>query len=481
MKNNRSKNLIKKIQLFLIGVSCTVGYVFAENLPEHIQSALDKYNLPDSSISIYVEQIDNKDAVLDWRSDQLINPASTMKVITTYAGLDILGPDYTWNTNFYSESSVVDGIVDGKFYIKGYGDPLLINETLEEAVIAIRDKGIHTIADDLIIDNSYFDLGQSKLALYDDFSMSPYNALPDAANINFGTVEFNIITGKYSSRPNVVMNPQLPGYKMFSRMRLRGGKCGSSYLEPKIELVPHQGNMTVSFSGQYAKRCGNRSFYKVITTPDKLLFAAFKQLWQKHGGKLLGGYQYGVVPESAELIHSLVSEPLINQIAIMNKKSNNVMTRQLFLTLGAEKIGLPGTLDKSRQVIDSWLDKKGFTAENSFIDNGSGLSRKSVLSTKLLSDVLTDAAKHPQAQKFMESLAIAGVDGTMRNRFRNHPAQGRLFIKTGTLNGVRAIAGYVNSQSGNQYTVATIQQHPGIGNGRGQDIQNRILNWLYLR
>jgi len=260
---------------------------------------------------------------------------------------------------------------------------------------------------------------------------------------------------------------------------MRGGKCQGSYLKPKIELVPYQGNMTVSFSGRYAKRCGNRSFYKVITTPDKILFAAFKKLWLKHGGKLSGGYEHGIVPDEAKLIYSLISEPLIDQISVMNKKSNNVMTRQLFLTLGAEKIGSPGTLDKSREVISHWLNKKGFASEDSFIDNGSGLSRKSVLSTKLLSDVLTDAAKHPHGQKFMESLAIAGVDGTMRNRFRNHPAQGQLFIKTGTLNGVRAIAGYVNSQSGNQYTVATIQQHPGIGNGRGKAIQNAILDWAY--
>ena len=275
------------------------------------------------------------------------------------------------------------------------------------------------------------------------------------------------------------MNPPLPGYKLFSRMRMRGGKCRSRYRSPKIELVPHQGNMTVSFSGQYAKRCGNSSIYKVITTPDKLLYGAFKRLWQKHGGKFSGGFEHGVVPESAKLIHTLVSEPLINQIAIMNKKSNNVMTRQLFLTIGAEKIGAPGTLDKSREVISSWLNKKGFQTEDSFFDNGSGLSRKSVLSTKLLSDVLTDAANHLDGKEFIESLAIAGVDGTMRNRFRNHPAQGQIFIKTGTLNGVRAIAGYVNSQSGNQYTVATIQQHPGIGNGRGRAIQNAILDWAY--
>ncbi len=475
---NFLKKIIKNVWLLIIGTSCSINYTLAADLPENIKRALQKYNFPDSSISIYVEQTDNKNALLDWRSTQQINPASTMKVITTYAGLDLLGPDYAWNTNFYIDSPIIGGTIQDKFYIKGYGDPLLINETLEQAILAIREQGIHTFAGGIVIDNSYFDLEQ-KLALYDDFSMSSYNALPDAVNINFGTVEFNILTGKYSSRPNVQMNPPLPGYKLFSRMRMRGGKCRSHYRNPKIELVPYQGNMTVSFSGQYAKRCGNSSIYKVITTPDKLLFGAFKRLWQKHGGKFSGSFEHGVVPESAKLIHTLISEPLINQIAIMNKKSNNVMTRQLFLTIGAEKIGAPGTLYKSREVINSWLNKKGFQTEDSFFDNGSGLSRKSVLSTKLLSDVLTDAAKHPDGKEFMESLAIAGVDGTMRNRFRNHPAQGQIFIKTGTLNGVRAIAGYVNSQSGNQYTVATIQQHPGIGNGRGRAIQNAILDWAY--
>ncbi len=473
------KKVVHKLLHCLIAAVCSFNYVLAADLPDNIKQALEKYNFPDSSISIYVEHTDDKSALLDWRSDQQVNPASTMKVLTTYAGLDLLGSDYTWNTDFYIDSPIVGGTIQDEFYIKGHGDPLLINETLEQAVLAIREQGIHTLAGDLVIDNSYFDLEQSTLALYDDFSMSPYNALPDAANINFGTVEFNILTGKYSSRPDVRMNPPLPGYKLFSRLRMRGGNCRSRYRSPKIELVPYQGTVTISFAGQYAKRCGNSNIYKVITTADKLLYGAFKKLWQQHGGEFSGGYKYGVVPESAKLIYTLVSEPLINQISIMNKKSNNVMTRQLFLTLGAEKISSPGTLDKSRQVINSWLNKKGFDTKDSFFDNGSGLSRKSKLSTKLLSDVLTDAANHLQAKEFMESLAIAGVDGTMRNRFRNHPAQGQIFIKTGTLNGVRAIAGYVNSQSGKQYTVATIQQHPGIGNGRGKAIQNAILDWAY--
>ena len=176
------KKIINTLRLVILGASCFINYTLAADLPENIKQALQKYNFPDSSISIYVEQTDNKNALLDWRSNQQVNPASTMKVITTYAGLDLLGPDYTWNTNFYIDSPIIGGTIQDKFYIKGYGDPLLINETLEQAVLAIREQGIHTLAGGIVIDNSYFKLGQ-KLALYDDFSMSPYNALPDAANI----------------------------------------------------------------------------------------------------------------------------------------------------------------------------------------------------------------------------------------------------------------------------------------------------------
>lgn len=309
--------------------------------------------------------------------------------------------------------------------------------------------------------------------------LNAYQALPDAANINFGTVEFNIITAKYSSRPHVVMNPPLSGYKLFSRLRLRGGPCRKNYLEPKIELVPYQGITTVSFSGMYAKRCGIRSIYRVITGPDRLLHGAFMHYWKKHGGHFSGKYRYQAIPENAVLVHTHVSPGLGEQISIMNKNSNNVMTRQLFLTLGAEKHSIPGTLEKSRQVIQQWLKKKNIDFNKSFIDNGSGLSRKSVISTQLLSDILNDAAKHPDAKLFIDSLSIAGIDGTMRNRFRNHPAQGQLFVKTGTLNGVRAIAGYVNAKSGKKYSVASIHHHPGIGNGRGTAIQNLILDWAY--
>ena len=451
----------------------------ANDLPDIIKNALSKYNFPDNSISIHVERTDTDEEVINWRSDQQINPASTLKIITTYAGLDLLGPYFTWNTRFYIDAPIVDGHVDGNLYIKGSGDPLLINEAMEQAIQALLETGIKSISGDLIIDNSYFDTKQSGSKSVYGHLQNPYQALPDAANVNFGTTEFNIMTGKYSSRPQVSVNPPLLGHKLFSRLRLRGGKCKKHYLDPKIELVPYEGTTTISFSGQYAKQCGNRSIYRVITSPDRLLYSVFKYYWAKHNGRFSGKYQYGKIPQDAHLVHTHVSPTLGEQIAVMNKKSNNVMTRQLFLTLGAEKHSVPGTLEKSRLVIQQWLKEKNIDFSNSFIDNGSGLSRKSIITTKLLSDILIDAAKHPHAQLFMDSLSVAGIDGTMRNRFLNHPAKGQLFIKTGTLNGVRAIAGYVNSKSGNQFTVATIQHHGSIGNGRGKAVQNVILDWAY--
>ena len=459
-------------------MSCAAQSIASE-LPPTIKKALNKYNFPDSSISISVEQTDTDEQVLQWRSDQPINPASTLKIITTYAGLDLLGPDFTWDTKFYIDTAIVNGTVEGNIYIKGSGDPLFINETLEQAIQAIQQAGVNSISGDLVIDNSYFETDQAESKSVYGHLQNPYQALPDAANINFGTAEFNIITQKYSSRPKVSVNPPLLGYKLFSRLRLRGGKCRSSYLQPRIELVPYKGTTTISFSGQYARRCGNRSIYRVITDPGRLLHGAFTSHWKKNNGRFSGKYRYESIPDNAKLIHTHISPKLSEQISVMNKKSNNVMTRQLFLTLGAEKHSIPGTLEKSRLVIQQWLKNKNIDSTESFIDNGSGLSRKSVITTQLLSDILNDAARHPDAQLFTDSLSIAGIDGTMRNRFRNHPAQGQLFIKTGTLNGVRAIAGYVNSQSGSKYTVATIQHHASIGNGRGKAIQNVILDWAY--
>ena len=469
------RNALLPVVFVLIYAAQSIAY----ELPDTIKNALGKYHFPDNSISISVERTDTDEVMLNWRSDQQINPASTLKIITTYAGLDLLGPDFTWDTKFYIDSAIVNGSVDGDIYIKGSGDPLLINETLEEAIRAIHLAGITSISGDLVINNNYFATGVSGTKSVHGHLQNPYQALPDAANINFGTAEFNIITEKYSSRPQVSVNPPLHGYKLFSRLRLRGGQCKRDYLEPRIELIPHQGTTTISFSGLYAKRCGNRSIYKVITSPDRLLHGAFASQWKKNGGRFTGKYRYGEIPDNAKLIHTHISPRLSEQIAVMNKKSNNVMTRQLFLTLGAEKHSIPGTLEKSRLVVQQWLNDKSIDFTGSFIDNGSGLSRKSIITTQLLSDILNDAAKHPDAQLFIDSLSIAGIDGTMRNRFRNHPAQGQLYIKTGTLNGVRAIAGYVNSKSGSRYSVATIQHHASIGNGRGKAIQNAILDWAY--
>ena len=218
-----------------------------------------------------------------------------------------------WDTKFYIDGPIINKQVDGNIYIKGSGDPLLINETLEQAVIEIQNSGIKSISGDLIIDNSYFEnSSESKKSIYGHLQ-DPYQALPDAANINFGTVEFNIVASKYSSNPKVYINPPLKGYKLFSRIRNRQGSCRRGYRLPKIDLVPYQGLTTISLSGQYPKRCGNRTIYRVITSPDRLLHGAFKNLWNKKGGKFKGDFQYGQIPEKAKLIYTLVSEPLSEQ------------------------------------------------------------------------------------------------------------------------------------------------------------------------
>ena len=223
MNKNNYIGLLKRVQLCIVLILQCIVNVNAQTLPTYIKSALNRYNFPDDSISIYIEQTDNKNEIINWHSDQFKNPASTMKLVTTYAGLDILGPDFTWDTEFYTNSPIPDGTISDEFYIKGSGDPLLISETLEQAIIAIRAKGIHTLSGDLVIDNSYFQVDESYPdSLYGHW-LEPYSALPDAANINFGTVEINIVTGKYSSRPDIHMNPPRTRIQVIQQNTIKRG------------------------------------------------------------------------------------------------------------------------------------------------------------------------------------------------------------------------------------------------------------------
>jgi len=227
-----------------------------------------------------------------------------------------------------------------------------------------------------------------------------------------------------------------------------------------------------------AARCGERERYFSVLGHREYAYALFRELWRGAGGMLTGVVREAPVPPEARLFATLESPALSELVRDINKYSNNVMARQLFLTLGATA-GLPGEPHKAATVIREWLAGKGLLFPELVLENGSGLSRRERISARHLGELLGHAYRSPVMPELMASLPLVAMDGTMKKRLGQAAVAGRAHLKTGSLAGVRAIAGYVLDARGRRMSVVLIVNHPNAG--RAEPVQDALLDWVYRR
>jgi serine-type D-Ala-D-Ala carboxypeptidase/endopeptidase (penicillin-binding protein 4) len=218
----------------------------------------------------------------------------------------------------------------------------------------------------------------------------------------------------------------------------------------------------------------------VMRSPD-FAYGTFRAFWQQSGGTIDGGLRLASVPPDAKLLHSHDSLTLAEVIRLVNKFSSNVMARSLLLTLAAEKAGRPGTTSSGQRVINEFLAARGIAMPGLVIENGSGLSRIERVTAAGLGAVLLDAWRSPYSAEFQASLPLAAVDGTLRRRFRTPGMEGRVRMKTGNLEDVSALAGYLSSAAGRNYVAVIILNHPGADDGAGVAAQAALVDWLFTR
>jgi len=186
-----------------------------------------------------------------------------------------------------------------------------------------------------------------------------------------------------------------------------------------------------------------------------------------------------VAHEDVEPLLSFDSLPLADVIARVNKHSNNVMARQLLYTLSAEVLGEPGTEQGGREVVTNWLNDNGLKFDTLIFDNGAGLSRESRMTARDMGAMLEFAWRQPYMPEYVSSLSLAGLDGTLRQRFDDSALDGNAHLKTGSLDHITAIAGYLQARSGRRFAVVIMQSHEDIHRGPGQEIQEALLSWVY--
>jgi D-alanyl-D-alanine carboxypeptidase/D-alanyl-D-alanine-endopeptidase (penicillin-binding protein 4) len=411
--------------------------------------------------------VGNARPVLAHEPNDPMNPASVMKLITTYAALEVLGPAYRWKTEAYLDGNDV--------VLKGYGDPKLNYEGFWMLLRSLRARGLRDIRGDLVLDRSYF--GPVAEGRIDDDSFRPYNVVPDALLVNFKSVRFVFLPA--GPAVQVFAEPALPGLEIINTLKLAEGGCPEgrafrSLLQAEFQSRPPR----ASFTGAYPVVCGEKDLNVALYDPHEYIAAMVKQLWAEMGGSWAGVVRQGVVSPSARLLYMHESEPLAEIARDINKFSNNVMARQLYLTLAAETGGPPARPELALAAIRQLLVSKNIKAPELVIENGSGLSRLERSSAGTIAAVLDAAWRSRVMPEFVSSLPIVAADGTMKKRLLGERVAGQAHIKTGLLQDVRSIAGYVLDRHARRYLVVMIINHPRAS-AEGQGAVDAMLEWVY--
>lgn len=451
------------------------AYADDTSLPAGVHSALDVRQLPHESLSVYVEDVDTGEITLQWLADEPRNPASTMKLLTTLVALDTLGPAYRWKTDVYALGEISGGRLDGDLMLKGHGDPFLVTERVWQMLRRIRQAGIDEITGDLLIDDSYFDTGAYDPAAFDRQPLRAYNVAPNALLMNFKVV-------RYWFEPNgssvkVRLDPALDNLRVDNRLAVAPGPCRG--YQRGITITNSDDDDQVMFSGRFPSGCKRYAMDRTVLSHNEFAYGLFRSLWQESGGVFDGGWQNAVASEEDEPILSFDSLPLAEMITSVNKHSNNVMARQLLYTLSAEMLGAPGTEAGGREVVSGWLVDNKLEFSKLALENGAGLSRESRITAADMGALLRFAWGQPYMPEYLASMSLTGLDGTLSRRFRGSDLVGKAHLKTGSLDHVTAIAGYLQSRSGRRFAVVVLQNFEDVHRGPGEEVQEALLRWLY--
>ncbi|SVB23281.1 uncharacterized protein METZ01_LOCUS176135 [marine metagenome] len=469
----------QKIKLTILVLLLPVVTIAQSTLPVSIRSALSYRHVPDEALSIYVEDLQSGAVVLQWNDTEPRNPASVEKMVTTLVALDMLGPAYRWRTEVSVLGDVNDGILDGDLLIKGYGDPYLVIDRFWQLLRQIRQNNIISIGGDLLMDDSYFDVGDYDPAAFDREPLRAYNVAPNALLTNFKVVRYYFQPDANKSGVRISTEPTLDNLEIVNRLLIKSGACKG--YQRGIAITPSEDLSRITFSGSFPSDCKNYVMDRTALSHNEFTYGLFKSLWHELGGKFIGGWKNVVADEELEPIVIFDSLPLSDVIAKVNKHSNNVMAKQLLLTLAAEKYGPAGTGAKGRRVVSEWLSEHGMNFEQFRIENGAGLSRDSRITARDLGVVLRYAYDSPYMPEYLASLSLAGLDGTLERRFRDSDLTGQAHMKTGSLDDVSTMAGYFQSRFGKRYIVVTMLNHTDIHRGPGKEVQEMLLRWLYDR
>jgi len=459
------------------------------NLPQPVLTLLAANGIAPASLSALVLRGDQ--VVLAHGADRPMQPASTMKLVTTLVSLEQLGPVFRGRTELLGNGDVKNGVLQGDLVLRGGADADLSGEVLDTMLRALQLSGIKRIEGNLVLDRSLFNPARQDLNVppFDESPEAYYNVIPDALLVNKNMLQIDMRSSGKSIA--LTMQPELEGVRVVSEMTLINGNCArweDGWKLPEA-VKGADGRIKVVLRGTFPKNCVQTNSINVLDRDD-YLDGLFRMKWKQLGGKLDGKTLEGIAPLDARLLALHTARALPEVVRDTNKPSDNALARTLFLSLGALEADpvlgsrplplVPGqsTYTRADQVVRNWMRERGIDDSGFVIENGSGLSRIERISPLQMGGLLKAGLRSNWAPEFQASMPIVAVDGTMRRRLHGSPAAGRARLKTGTLRNVVAVAGYVPDANGVQNVVVAMVNDEHAGEGRGRAVVDALVDWV---
>jgi len=429
-----------------------------------LESIIQTYQNKNVTIGVSVHEIKDQKELYSHNSHKPLNPASTMKVLTSVVALNHLGGAYQFKTPM-STDSFSNGTIQN-LYIKGYGDPSLVEERLWRMVKDLKVRGVKKISGDIVIDNSYFD--GFDFNGKEDGSSRAYNASLSALAVNFNS--FAVVARNYGNGAvQTHVDPPIPYFVLSSSIKGSGNALTvSRNFQNGKEYVKAMGGVT-----------GEKIKYANVSNPVQYAGSTLQWILDQNGIEFNGKIRAGTAVGAKKIVTDK-SKPLSLILRDLNKFSNNFTAEMLVKTLGAKNVGVPGSTAKGVTILKDYLTNLGVSAEEYSVHNGSGLSRNNRLSPNTLNQILMSAYKNNKIRSdFMASLAIAGTDGTLHARLKAPYIAGNVKAKTGTLNDVSSLSGYLESKSKKMLAFTIMVNGAGAASGQFYKMQEKLLQDIY--
>lgn len=460
-------------------------------LPEAVARLLHAAQIEEDAVGVIVVRGDT--VLLAQNAGRSMQPASTMKLLTSLVALEQLGPAFRARTELRSSAAVVDGVLQGDLILRGGADPDFNADALRHLLQTLRQQGITDIAGDLLIDRALFQPVRPDLdaAPFDDSPQFHYNVIPDALLLNANMVQIDLHS--HQQKLQLLLTPAMDGVTLTSDMTLSATPCaqwGAQWRQPD-SVRAADGKLTITLHGSFPAECAQTTSINVLDRQD-YAEQLFRTTWRALGGALRGAVHEtpagSDAAEHSRLLAVHISRTLPEILRDINKPSDNTLARLLFLSLGSlESDAVLGsrprlflapelTAERAGQAVQLWLQLHHIDAGGLVLENGSGLSRLERISPLQLAAVLQAGQRSAWAPEFLSSLPIAGLDGTMGHRLRDSVATGRARIKSGSLRNVSAVAGYVLDANNEQCVLVAFINDERAGAGRAA--LDALIEWV---